>query len=166
VPAWLACTSEVATSCVTAPAGSVLRDMQTCGASACDVCRHPTDGKPSIEILTPSNGATLAKEDFVQVSVRVHNFKVATVGGCTPTELNCGHIHLNLDEQTCRSGPWFNQVVFAVDANGDADSAVSTTLCPSIVGRTVKLRASLSSNTNHADREPYVGAEVDLTFTP
>jgi hypothetical protein len=167
VAAWIGCTESDASACVTATQDP-LESLQTCGAKSCDLCRHLTDNTPSIEILTPSNGANVQLDatGLIEVSVRVHNFTVAALGACG-TDTSCGHIHLNLDGANCHQTPFYNQWVFAVDADGSADSAVDTQWCKtSIAGRPIELVASLSSNATHADRTPPVQADVTITVTP
>lgn len=124
---------------MTAPAGSALLKLETCAAETCDLCRHLTDGKPSIEILTPSNGAVLAP-GLIEVTVRVYHFTVTTIGSCGASDTSCGHIHINLDGSNCLATQFFNNVVYATQPDGSADTTTSTTPCKvSVAGRTVKL---------------------------
>jgi hypothetical protein len=169
-PSWLSCTRADAGSCVTAPLSTepALNDFESCAGESCDLCRHLDDGEPSIEILSPSANSTVPLDPtgLIEVSVRVHNFTVTGVGSCG-TNASCGHVHLNLDGSNCLSPvPFYNTVIFSVDGTGYADSVVDTSYCKaSVVGRTVKVSASLSNNTNHMDRVPPVKAEVPINVT-
>jgi hypothetical protein len=114
VGTWLACTEADASACVTSKQDP-LKSVETCGASSCDLCRHQTDDVPSIEILTPSNGASIQLDNsgLLEVSVRVHHFNVKALGQCG-ADTSCGHIHLNLDGANCRTTPFYAQWIFAV----------------------------------------------------
>jgi len=164
---WLACSSDDPSTCVTADAGP-LQDLETCGVQSCDLCRHTADGTPSIEILSPSNGAMIPVDSsgLVEVTVQVHHFTVKGVAQCG-TDPNCGHIHINLDGTNCHSGnPFYNQLVIAVGADGSADTAANTAFCVnSVFDRTVNLTASLSSSSSHADRVPAVLSTVKVTLS-
>jgi hypothetical protein len=166
---WLDCPGTDSSACVVADPGP-LHDLAACGAETCDLCRHQSDGEPTIDILTPSNGAQIKPDanGLIEVSVQVKNFKVQAVGSCAVDDVKCGHIHLNLDGDNCHVTPFYNQVILAVDASGSADSAINTTACDPmkvkpIVGRPLALTASLSSNQTHNDRVPAVQATVTIT---
>jgi hypothetical protein len=166
VSTWLACTEADASKCVDSEAGP-LQDLEACGAKSCDFCRHLSDNAPSIEILTPSNGAAIALDTsgLIEVSVRARNVVVKTLGQCG-TNTNCGHVHLNLDGANCHRTPFYNQWIIATDADGNADSAIDTQYCvASIVGRPLALTASLSDYQSHADRIPAVQSTVTITVS-
>jgi hypothetical protein len=166
IPQWLDCAEEDADACVVQDAGT-LRDLELCAAESCDVCRDLVHDQPSVEIVTPANGApiTLDQTGLVEVSVRVHAFQVQGLGTCG-TEMDCGHIHLNIDEgANCRIHPFYNNWVTVVDATGSADSTVDTTQCVvPITGKTVKLTASLSAAVAHQDRLPLVQSTVNIVI--
>lgn len=166
VPDWLTCNETDAQACVAAKPAE-LHAIEACGAESCDLCRHATDGTPTVEILTPSNGATIPVDatNLIEVSVRVQNFTVKALGQCAAGETNCGHIHLNLDGANCHVTPFYNQIVTAVSADGSADTTVATTTCVMpVFGKSVAISASLSSNSTHMDRVPAVQATVHVTL--
>jgi hypothetical protein len=166
---WLECTAELAEDCVSADAGA-LQDLEACGAKSCDVCRHTSDGAPSVEILTPSNGAqiTLDGTGLIEVSARVHNFELRGVGACAG-DPNCGHVHFNIGTD-CGVNAFFNTwepdpnpMNGTVDDLGNIDAFIDTTQCDtSIKGKSVEIRASLSDSTMHADRMPLIQSIVTV----
>jgi hypothetical protein len=164
VPTWLACGEADANACVAADPAA-LHDLEACAAQSCDLCRHLDAGTPSVEIVTPSNGAqfTLDANGLIEVTVRVHNFLVKQLGTCG-AEVDCGHIHINIDEGVnCRVTAFYNAWVTTVDGMGMADSIVDTKVCDvPITGKTVKLTASLSAAVMHGDRVPLVQSTVDI----
>ena len=164
VASWLSCTEGDASKCVTA-LDEPLKSLETCGVTSCDLCRHLTDDAPSIEILTPSNGAQiqLGADGLIEVSVRVRNVNVKSLGQCG-TDKTCGHIHLNLDGANCRTTLYYNQWIVAVAADGSADAVVNTKACKTpIVDRPLSLMASVSDWQMHADRSPPVQSSVTIT---
>jgi hypothetical protein len=164
---WLACAEADANACVSPDAGA-LQDVAACGAKSCDVCRHLTDSAPSVEILTPSNGAAFALDDsgLIEVAVRVRNVNVKGAGQCAADDTSCGHVHLNLDEVNCRTGGFYNSLINSVDAGGNAEGVITTTVCmTSILDRPLELRASLSTHNNHMDRVPLVQSTVTITLS-
>jgi hypothetical protein len=166
IPAWLSCSKTDANECVSPEAGP-LRALETCGAESCDLCRHRTDGEPSIEILTPSNGAELLLDasGLIEVSVRVSNVALKTLGQCG-IDTKCGHVHLNLDGVNCRKTGFYNEWIVAADAEGFADSIIDTQYCvESVLDRPIKLTASLSNHATHQDRIPLVQSTVTVTVT-
>ncbi len=165
---WLSCTQADASMCVTATAGA-LQTLENCAREGCDLCRHTTDNQPSVEILSPSNRATVVVDSsgLIEVSLRVHHFNVMGPGSCG-TDTNCGHVHINLDTGTnCRVTPFYNALVSSVAADGSQDTAANTTACltQSVIGRTVPLTVSLSDYASHADRVPTVQSTVNITLT-
>jgi hypothetical protein len=163
---WQACTEADGSACVTAKK-EPLEGLERCGAKSCDLCRHLTDDAPTVEILTPSNGAELKldAQGLIEVSVRVRNFTVKGLGQCG-TNVGCGHIHLNLDGANCQTTPFYNQWIFAAADDGSADAIVTTSSCKTaIVDRPLQLVASLSDHASHADRVPNVQSAVTITVT-
>jgi hypothetical protein len=166
VPGWLGCTKPVAGDCVDSKAGP-LHDVEACGAESCDLCRHLSDNQPSIEILTPSSGASLTLDatGLIEVSVRVRNVQLKGLGTCG-TDTACGHVHLNLDGANCHNTPFYNAWITSAAADGSADSAIDTKYCVQpILGRKLALSASLSAYNGHADRVPQVQATVTVTLS-
>jgi hypothetical protein len=171
VPDWLGCMDPDAGTCVTSDAGA-LQDFENCGVRSCDLCQHLTDDAPTIEILSPSNGAQIvvdANQRF-EATVRVNKFKVQSLAVTCGTDVNCGHIHFNLDDEdnnNCRVSLFYNQYVFTVDADNIADSFADARFCRvPVYGKTVTFSASLSDHASHADRVPAVKATVFVTLTP
>jgi hypothetical protein len=169
VPDWLGCTEPDAGTCVTSEPGA-LQDFETCGVQSCDLCQHLNDNTPTIEILAPANGAQIGVDstELVEVTVRVNHFAVLALGACG-TKLDCGHIHLNIDDEdnnNCRLTPFYNQAIFSVGADNVADSSVNVSSCKMpIFGKQVALTASLSDHASHADRVPPIKATVMVTLT-
>jgi len=169
VPDWLGCTEPDAGTCVTSDAGA-LQDLESCGVQSCDLCQHLTDHTPTIEILAPANGAEIGVDsmNLVEVTVRVDHFTVMTLGSCG-TRLDCGHIHLNIDDEdndNCRATPFYNRAIFSVGTDNVSDSSVDITSCKMpIFGKQVALTASLSDHASHADRVPPIKATVMVTLT-
>jgi hypothetical protein len=166
---WLGCTDPDAGTCVTSDAGA-LQDLENCGVQSCDFCQHLTDGTPTIEILTPANGAQIVVDanQLFEATVRVNNFKVTTLLGCG-TDTQCGHIHFNLDDEdsnNCRVSPFYNQAIFSVAADNTADNVVNAGSCKvPVYGKSVTFTASLSDHASHADRVPAVKATVFVTLS-
>jgi hypothetical protein len=167
IPDWLACAGADADACVSDDPGA-LQDLEACGARSCDVCRHLSDDAPSVEILTPSNGAELVLDasGLIEVAVRVRNFNVKSLGQCG-VDPACGHVHLNLDSGvTCRSTGFYNAWITSVDADGIAEAVVDTQYCTtSVIDRPLPLTASLSKSGSHEDRVPLVQSTVTVTLS-
>jgi len=168
VPDWLGCTEPDAGTCVTSDAGA-LQDFENCGVQSCDLCQHLNDNTPTIEILAPANGAEIGVDstNLVEVAVRINHLTVKPTGTCG-TDLNCGHIHLNVDDEdsnNCRATPFYNQVIFSVGPDNEADSSVNLSFCKvAIFGKQVALTASLSDHASHADRVPAIKSTVMVTL--
>ena len=169
VAGWLGCMVPDAGTCVTSDAGA-LQDLENCGVQSCDFCQHLTDGTPTIEILASANGAQIVVDanQLFEATVRVNNFKVTTLLGCG-TDVQCGHIHFNLDDEdndNCRVSPFYNQAIFSVAADNTADSVVNAGSCKvPVYGKSVAFTASLSDHASHADRVPPVKATVFVTLS-
>lgn len=162
---WLACTNVDAALCV--PDGA--DELVACAAQSCDLCRTLDDGTPSVEILTPANGAQITLDDtgLIEVTVRVHNYRVKQLGTCG-ADPDCGHVHLNLAGDTCKVNAFFNSWWPSADANGVVEGTVSTkanAACEAAVrGQTVLLSASLSAATAHQDRLPLIQSSVSVSI--
>ena len=165
IPAWLSCSNADANECVSPDAG-LLRTLELCGAESCDLCRHQTDGEPTLEILTPSNGAQVVVDALgrFEMTVRVHNITVKSLGQCG-TDVACGHVHLNLDLPNCRKTGFYNEWIVSTQPDGTRDAIIDTTYCTTqpVFDRDVVLTASLSDYQTHADRIPLVQSSVHIT---
>jgi hypothetical protein len=170
ISSWVECAEELPEDCVTMEPGA-LQDLEACGAKSCEVCRHTLDDRPSVEILTPSNGAkiTLDGTGLIEVAAKVHNFNLKPLGQCG-ADPNCGHVHFNIDGANCGVNAFFNAWEpdpnpnnGTADADGNADAFLDTTQCDTpITGKSVEIRASLSNSNVHSDRVPLIQSIVTV----
>lgn len=115
-----------------------------------------------------TGGAAFSLDDsgLIEVAVHVSNINVRELGKCAADDVNCGHIHLNLDELNCRTSGLYNSLIVMTDGNGNAEGLIDASACVNpIFDRPVELRASLSTHENHMDRTPAVQSAVTITLS-